>query len=366
MAFNPFHAFRKYSKSMFAVLAIVCMLTFVLSSGLGGKNDFFTNIGDNFGAGSSKVPDVARLDGKKIDARMLQDTKNRRLLANTYMTVFAIQAKMRVIDHAEARMKGASPIISQSVGPILQDARGAAQLGPGYYKRAAQERRSQMPDQELPLHIYRLDNYIDSLNRDKKTDDADAWIKVRALLDQDQRRLSQPFQGGHFSGSIETEGLLDFMVWKHVADKQEIKLSPETVIKLIEAESQGEDIKDLMSEVETFMRSKPEFKEMRIATVLDALNDEFRVRIAQETLLGEGPRRYNVPEFATPYEFRKYYDDQRRIVKVDLLPVKVDDFLAQVKETPTDAELKELFEKHKKEEWTPQADHAGFKEPKSA
>ena len=64
MAFNPFHAFRKYSKTMFAVLAIICMLTFVLSSGLSGKgNDFFTAIPEMFG-GESKYPEIARLDGK--------------------------------------------------------------------------------------------------------------------------------------------------------------------------------------------------------------------------------------------------------------------------------------------------------------
>ena len=48
MAFNPFHAFRKYRKSMFAILAIICMFTFVLSSGLGGKNDILNRVQDWF------------------------------------------------------------------------------------------------------------------------------------------------------------------------------------------------------------------------------------------------------------------------------------------------------------------------------
>ena len=31
MAFNPFHAFRKHQKVVFAGLTIICMLTFVLA-----------------------------------------------------------------------------------------------------------------------------------------------------------------------------------------------------------------------------------------------------------------------------------------------------------------------------------------------
>ena len=37
MAFNPFHQFRRYNKVIFAILAIICMFTFVLSSGMGRR-----------------------------------------------------------------------------------------------------------------------------------------------------------------------------------------------------------------------------------------------------------------------------------------------------------------------------------------
>ena len=45
MAFNPFHHFRRYSKVVFAILAIICMLTFVMSSGM-GRGDFFQQMTD--------------------------------------------------------------------------------------------------------------------------------------------------------------------------------------------------------------------------------------------------------------------------------------------------------------------------------
>ena len=55
MAFNPFHAFRRYKKAAFAVLTIVCMFTFVLSSGIGGKSDFFDQITDLFTGRSGRL-----------------------------------------------------------------------------------------------------------------------------------------------------------------------------------------------------------------------------------------------------------------------------------------------------------------------
>jgi hypothetical protein len=86
MAFNPFHAFRKYKKAMFAVLAIVCMFTFVLSSGLGGGNDILNRIPEMFGRTSSRNPEVAKIDGTRIDGRTLEAARTRRQMANDFMT----------------------------------------------------------------------------------------------------------------------------------------------------------------------------------------------------------------------------------------------------------------------------------------
>src|SRR4051794_31691507 len=82
MAFNPFHSFRRYSKVVFAGLAILCMFTFVLSSGM-GKGDFFQQFTELFGGGGGSA--VVTLDGKKIDARELDQVQNQRRLANEYM-----------------------------------------------------------------------------------------------------------------------------------------------------------------------------------------------------------------------------------------------------------------------------------------
>src|SRR5262249_41899974 len=41
MAFNPFHAFRRHQKVIFALLTIVAMVTFIFCSGVPGTKDFF-------------------------------------------------------------------------------------------------------------------------------------------------------------------------------------------------------------------------------------------------------------------------------------------------------------------------------------
>src|SRR5262245_65611879 len=89
MAFNPFHSFRKYRKQSFAILTIICMLTFVLSSGIGGGGDFFDQVSGLFGGGKRArgggSDEVARLDGRKITAVDLQHLRRQRELANDFM-----------------------------------------------------------------------------------------------------------------------------------------------------------------------------------------------------------------------------------------------------------------------------------------
>src|SRR3954471_8558479 len=82
MAFNPFHSFRRYSKVVFAVLAIICMLTFVLSSGM-GRGDIFSQVTEAFGGGGGNT--VVTVHGKKIDAREFDTIQNQRRLAGEYM-----------------------------------------------------------------------------------------------------------------------------------------------------------------------------------------------------------------------------------------------------------------------------------------
>src|SRR5262245_62214695 len=105
MAFNPFHAFRKYRKQAFAVLTIVCMLTFVMSSGIGGGGDFFDQVAGLFGGGrggrGGKGDEVALLNGKKLTAADLKQVRDQRQLANEYIIYAVSLAHQTVIANLE-------------------------------------------------------------------------------------------------------------------------------------------------------------------------------------------------------------------------------------------------------------------------
>src|SRR5262249_8153975 len=81
MAFNPFHGFRKHSKVIFAILTIICMITFILSF---GRGDFFEWAVGLIGA-SKKGDVITTLYGSKVYQRDLQERKSHREIANELM-----------------------------------------------------------------------------------------------------------------------------------------------------------------------------------------------------------------------------------------------------------------------------------------
>src|SRR6186997_2673588 len=95
MAFNPFHQFRRYSKVVFAILAILCMFTFVLSSGTMGRGDFFTDLTDWI-TNRRRNPAVMTLYGKELDGQQVHQVQQRRRLASEYMDRAVETAQMNL------------------------------------------------------------------------------------------------------------------------------------------------------------------------------------------------------------------------------------------------------------------------------
>ena len=83
MAFNPFRGFRKQQKVLFAILTIICMITFVLSSGM-GRGDALDTIVNWFGGGKQGEV-VTTLYGDKVHTNELGEQACQRRLANTFM-----------------------------------------------------------------------------------------------------------------------------------------------------------------------------------------------------------------------------------------------------------------------------------------
>ena len=93
MAFNPFNVFRRNQKMLFAILTVVVMFMFVLSSGLGGGADFFDWLPRLIGSKARSGDVLATLDGSKVYESDLQRVHTKRTLANQYMTTAGFLAR---------------------------------------------------------------------------------------------------------------------------------------------------------------------------------------------------------------------------------------------------------------------------------
>src|SRR5438132_5255109 len=249
MAFNPFHAFRKHQKVVFAALTIVCMLTFVLASGVSGLTggsprggDAFTEMARWFGGRSTR--DVARLYGSTVDASAIVQLRMRRQAANSYIG--------NAINASHYNLLGA---IVDAVGTDMpsqggggKEGKEAEKQGLMFYRQLAGYPQFR-PEYERRLDQYdfRLRQAEASANTAKNTADAmrmaDLRAKLLALRQQfDWLTLGNKddlYSGAnlYFGASTSVEGLLDFMIWLHEADRLGIQLSPDDTKQAIAAET---------------------------------------------------------------------------------------------------------------------------------
>jgi hypothetical protein len=314
MAFNPFHGFRKHQKAIFAVLVIICMFVFILQSGMAG--DAVQRMLALFGAGKGKGKEVATLHGTKVYEIDLQRLMKQREMA----------ARLVLFAAAQADRSPENRILT-----LADKVSGFAQFG------------------------------------------------------------HPPF--GPFGRN---EDLLDFIIWKHVADQLGIVLTEADVEKAVERVA-GKKVfggKSFTSSrlVEELLKAtrKNNMQTMTDKELLAALTDEFRVLVAKEAVLGHGPgafgenqeleeligqftRKFSITQrpdadvpAVTPLEFLQFYRDQRAELRVWMLPVKVEDYLAEARKTkpvPSDKILEDLFQQYKSVEPSPDRDRPAFKEP---
>src|SRR5260221_13974549 len=85
MAYNPFSIFRRNQKAIFAVVTVVIMFMFVLSSGMTGKADFFNWLPEWLNSKKKKGDDLCTLDGSKIYRRDVDALRFQRIVANKFM-----------------------------------------------------------------------------------------------------------------------------------------------------------------------------------------------------------------------------------------------------------------------------------------
>jgi hypothetical protein len=166
------------------------------------------------------------------------------------------------------------------------------------------------------------------------------------------------------------------MIWKKQADRLNITLTDDDVRKAFNHEAGGDVLPGGAKDAEKLRNLLPGAREMDPKTLFAALRDEFRVRLAQETLLGTssgaraalgtGLASDEVPAGTTPDQFWDYFKDKRTELKVDFLRIPVSQFTDQVKEVPSEEELKDLFKRYKNERPDPERSTPGFTVPPRA
>jgi hypothetical protein len=353
MAFHPLRYFQKHQKVFLAGITIVAMVTFVLTGSLTGRGDFFDYIVRLVG-GEGRYPRVATVYGKGVNTQELEQLRQRRYLANQYVQGAILKAADNVRRKAEQASAKWEPFQRQS---LLEGAQTAYQLVL-FGNQFPQAQKLEFARRALmTLSFLRED-----LDTKKKT--AEAQLVGQVLLLLHHSLADRPSGRFYFGGSDSTDSLLDFLIWRHQADQLGITLTERDVKVLAKRESlgllDGEQSGDLVREILSRQRN------VSVEMLLSALNDEFRVRMAQSALTGYDPgSRAQVPAPITPEEFWDFFREYRTEVSTALVPIAVEEFVGQVKDQkPTDAQMEELFEKYKEQEPNPDSPAPGFKQPR--
>lgn len=350
MASSPFRVFRKHQKAIFAGLTILCMVTFVMCAGIGQGSNIFESFGVMFGAGRrSEV--VATMYGKDVFAREIQDLRNQRKLANQYMDSVTARAREETIQS----IKEATNKWNDSQGQLIQQ---IIQMWESSF-RSRQQRFQYL--QTAPQIVQFLAGQRAKLLESKKTTEAKLIEDLSISLEKDYGQSFRPPNQLYFGASTSLDDILDFMIWRHEADRRGIQLNAQDINNLVYIETDNKGIsKNALSNIEEGLRRNRDFSPELLRA---ALADEFRVRIAKTALMGDD--RYDPrTTWATPYEFWQYYKDNRteNVVAVLPIPVRNKEFLAQVGQ-PAEKDLKDLFEKHKDLEYQAGSELPGFKVP---
>jgi hypothetical protein len=334
MAFNPFVSFRKYQKFWMATILLVCMVTFVLCTGVGG--DLSDRLLRIFGGRHGKV--YVKLNDRNLYYDDFEKLKIQRHMINDFM--------------------------QESIKLVL--------------------------------------NRIDAL---KKEDDGKGDVRRRKALLTRLQAVEMDLKirkarKHYFETGTTLNDLVDFMIWKKLADKLGVELVDETIKYMFDREvfnvvPLGRDQQPVglfggldSRHIQYELRHK--YQNINDQAVIRALRDEYKVRIAQLAYLqaqtGTYRRRvdrffdvsmeelrflkFRSPDFfyeqtrisLTPAQMWDMYKEKRTQYDVALVPVRVDKFLNEIKQ-PNPDDLAAFFKKYQKVSYDPASPTPGFEIP---
>jgi hypothetical protein len=387
MAFNPFHRFRKHQKVIFAVMAIVCMFVFVLQFAA-GRGDPLQRLMDWFGARRNQGEVVTTLYSKKVYQGDLERLSFDRQMANEFIMEVVVRAQIFGSEEVQKTLANLDPAQKAVIDSVQRDQNRRRQsdqvrMNPQMARLSLPPMSEEEINQTMAFDAGNLVQLQKTLESNQKEEQARAvgsllaGIRFEAWQREPGRTRDQLYMGG----TRKTEDLLDFLVWKHQADRLGIVLTEADVRKAINQEAgetvlAGESFRDDPL-TRAFLGNRNYGRAaVTDAQLVQALTDEYRVAFAKEAILGkgDGARAYRdlgepeevhqVPTLVTPADFLKYFRKERTTLNVALLPVPVSHFLDQVKGEPSEQDLKDLYDRYKTQEPSPERDRPGFKEPR--
>lgn len=350
MAFSLISHFRKYQRFWMAGVLLVCMVTFVLCTGLGqgGMEDRFMYWWRQVW-NPGKV--VARIHGTAVYGHELEELKRSREIANELM-------------------RESFKIVARKVEDGIKDLDDAI-------------RKGNIKGDEL-----------------KEAQELSKGLKgVQEYIDQQLSTRQRFFEIGPKTDD-KLQELLDFMLWRAEADRLGINLIEKHVKEMVEAEltlpirAMNKTLEDKKmggirpsevwnqnTSIEALLKVRELHHQADYETALRALTDEFKVQIVQLALMGyykTNPNPNSLEQDArelgmqirfplTPAQLWKLYKEDQTRFDVTLLPVKVEEFVKDKNiPEPSKNELEELFKKYAKSHYNPASDTPGFIQPEKA
>lgn len=349
MAFNPFNIFRRNQRTIFAVVTVFTMFTFVLSSGIGGNSDFFEWLPNWIGSKKNKGEVLCVISGSKVTSRELSDIRTQRTIANQYMSQ-AAQASERNFQ------KSISSKLSRLRGDTLNQFSDT-------FGRIASPRN----EQDLAIGVSTIERMIEN-GKSLKPEDLELAQEIKNFASL-RVQLMQTQNDLYFSNirNRTDRDAIEFLLWSKKADQYGIHFSEKDIHALIQQETFGQ-LGAADVEIRKEMAKGRGISDSRIWTALGA---EFRVRLAQSSVLGtQIPRSTGTlsppPVYPTAYDQFTFYRDKFSPTTYEMLSVPVANFIDQVKESPTKQDLEKLYTEYRSQEPNPASETPGFKEPRKA
>lgn len=403
MAYNPFDFFRKNQKILFAVLTVFIMIMFTLSW---GGNDFFQWFPRWLGTRASGET-MAVVDGSRVRSSELEEIQRHRRAANLYML------RMREVSAGKMmkRLRELQGTVSAAPSKELADAFDAEKefrmrAAPGSVKELLTRFVAFRPSGYIDLdEARRLEEQMRRLqasgNRDgfqlqflqfqmsqlvspqaqqanirefqtgfaaiakstaSKPDELEAATLARSLIALDSR-MAKPELYFTDVENANPKDAMDFFLWRKKADQLGVRFTADDVGALVEKEFPMIDKEDraaALKEGTEDKRGGPNAGEL-----LGYLTDEFRVRAAQQAVLGVAFLRTNAPAVVSPDQDFARFREATEAAYWSVAGVPVDKFLAEVKGEPTNQELLDIFRKGQNYEWgDPTLNRPAFKKPR--